>query len=250
MGTSSFNGYECSPGKTYEQLKQFDGNPNWQGKKFYETIIKTLMESPKYFGNRKPNIKFFRRIRHFLKELQWASSHSYGVFCEATMKEWGKEKSWEYIFDKNGNFMFSSRCCSYTCIIPWEFTSRLVRAFSHFSKSPLDPFWEFMDTWTGQTTPPVLRLNTFLVHAFPKQGDEGWRMSGILTVKRKKTYSMFTNQDYKKQNKKKLHSSRVIFKSDYLTVKKCSLKKLPILIGSLTNEEAIDYLQRRLKDGK
>lgn len=247
MGTPSYLGYEAG-NKNYEQYMQYDGYPLGRGKELYEAVVNTLMEDPSYFiEDTNPNARFFLRIRHFLKEKQYAAYHSFNEGKFHPKKDWGTANMWEYLFHKNGDFSFSPPSCNWTCTIPWEFTSRLIYCFSKadMSRNPLDPFWKSMKAWKGTTTPPVLRLKSYQSMSFPNQKEQGWRYAGILTVGKKKHQSMFAEDEEKKD----ILYSRATFKSDYLIVKRCSRKKLPLLIGAVHTKEAINLLEGRLKNG-
>jgi hypothetical protein len=262
MGTPSFLAYEIKPGKYYSQYMQYDGAPTWKGKEYYETILKSLMEGLDYFiKDNKPNKQFFTRIKHFLNNYQYASSPSFGNNTIFYARDyWDTTVDlWRYLFDKDGNFTFAPPKSSYFCTIPWEFTLNLSKHFAHHDYNKVNgldnafkPFWEFMEEWTGLTNPPSVNLTTYQTHAFPYQQEEGWRNAGILTIKgeirkllgkENKVKTMFHDKP-KKRNKK---YTKILYKSEYLDVKRCPLKDLPLLIGTLKREEAIKLFESRLK---
>lgn len=233
---------------------QYDGVPTWKGKKYYETILKSLMEGSDYFiTDNKPNKQFFTRIKHFLNNYQYASSHSFGENTIFYAKDyWDTDEDlWQYLFDKDGNFTFAPSNLSYFCTIPWEFTLNLSRHFAHHDYNQIDggldntfrPFWEFMVKWAGISNPPSVNLTTYQTHAFSYQQEGGWRNTGILTIEGNKIKSMFHDEP-KKRNKK---YTKILYKSEYLDVKRCPLKDLPLLIGTLKREEAIKLFENRLK---
>ncbi len=251
MGTPSLLAYEIKPGKYYNQYLQFDGVPTWKGKEYYETILKSLMEGSGYFiKDNKPNKQFFIRIKHFLNNYQYASYHSFNKNAVLDTKDYWSNQ-WQYLFDKDGNFTFSPSDLSYFCTIPWEFTLNLSRHFAphDFNKfdggfnSTFNSFWESMEKWTGITNPPPINLVTYETHAFPDQKEEGWRKTGILTVGEKKIESMFYNYSVKRNKK----HTKILYKSEYLDVKRCPLKDLPLFVGTLKREEAIKLFENRLK---
>ena len=245
MGTPSLLAVETEPGKYFYQYMQFNGYPTIRGREYYETILKSLQEAPFYFiTNNKPNKNFFVRIKHFLKNAQYASFHSFNCCQTIDAEEWDDDL-WQYLFNKNGDFTFSPRNSSdYSCTIPWKFTLKLATHFVRRVNNNLIPFWEFMDEWNGRTNPPTMKLTTCETLVFPEQGNEGWRKCGILTVLKDRKVSMFYDMNMRKRNRQ---YTKTLFNSEYLTVKNYPVKKLPLLINSLKSKEAIDLLEKRLK---
>lgn len=260
MGTRSLLAMEPGPNKYYIQYMQFDGHPDCKGKEYYEAILESLMENSSYFITKdKPNRKLFKRIKDFLNNYRYASGHSYNNDWIIEAKDWEKQdvwQEWQYLFDKDGNFtFFNVSSLKYYCTIPWEFTLNLGRSFGKYDilpddNSKLASFWEYAKDWDGKREPPELSLETGECLAFPEQGDKqgkqggGWRHYGIL-ISRNKTLakSSFADGKYRKRNKQRI---TIQFKSDYLTVKNCPQKDLPLLVD-LKREDAKALLSKRLK---
>ncbi|MEA3421016.1 MAG: hypothetical protein U9Q97_05005 [Acidobacteriota bacterium] len=100
-----------------------------------------------------------------------------------------------------------------------------------------------MKKWDGQTNPPNINLTTCETLAFPNQEEEGWRFTGLLSAMKEKITGMF----YCIPEKRNIEHTKILYESEYLNVKKCPQKKLPLLIETLKEKNAIELLEKRLK---
>jgi len=271
MGTRSLLAYDMKNGGYHVQYMQFDGYPSVKGKEFYETIVTSLQECPSHFTkNGKPNSAFFKRIKHFLDNYQYASGHSIDNNWVCKADEWDAQDAnaaWKYLFDKDGNFHFFQnwRDERYDCTIPWDFTYALATTFSKgdlgfpYDDSKLAVWWNSLEQWEGKTDPPMLSLESAEALSFPDQGDEGWRDCGRLRIMniigkddaetailKKHAKLDLTTQFYKDKRKRKKKYHYPIFHSDYLTVKDCPEKDLPLLMATLKRKDAQRLLDERL----
>jgi hypothetical protein len=251
---------------------QFDGYPSVKGREFYEAIAASLQECPSHFTKKgKPNTAFFKRIKHFLDNYQYASGHSIDNNLILEANEWDNHDSmqaWNYLFDREGNFKFFSSWYDdrYECTIPWDFTYAMTTAFSKgdlgfpYEDSKLQIFWDSLERWEGKTDPPMLSLETCQVHAFASQGKEGWRDTGTLIISNiigkdeEDTERLLKHAELKisprfidaKGRKRKIRKYSPVFYSDYLQVRDCPEKDLPLLMGTLKRKDAQKLLDERL----
>lgn len=271
MGTRSLLAFEQKNGSYYIQYMQFDGYPSVKGREFYEAVVTSLQECPSHFmKNEKPNMAFFKRIKDFLNNYQYASGHSIDNNWTCVANDWDGQdamSAWKYLFDRDGNFHFFNTWHAerMECIIPWEFTRTLATAFNKgnlgfpYEESKLGLWWDSLDRWNGREDPPMISLESVQTHSFPGQGNDGWRNAARLRIYnfigkdaedtarlKKHAQKLIVTSFFKDKPKRKKKMHYPIFKSDYITVRDTKEKDLPLLVGKLIRKDAQHLLEHRL----
>lgn len=132
MGTRSLLGYQRPDGKIYSQYQQFDGYPDAKGVNYYVNVLEGL-EALELEGKTPPK-GMFKRIQHYLNEIQYSTGHSVNSHGIYGYEEWENSKidswqEWQYLFDQTGNFTFFHVGKGHPhIVIPWEFTRSILAA--------------------------------------------------------------------------------------------------------------------------
>jgi hypothetical protein len=144
MGTRSVLGYELPNGKIYAQYLQFDGYPCGQGKDYYISTLRGLIDLSHASSERGPTGQFFTRIKHLLNEFQYRSGHSVGNRFYATHNEWfgngiDANQAWQHLWRRNGDFVIVKVGGDIQTVIPWAFTYQILklhdsRLFDHIEE--------------------------------------------------------------------------------------------------------------------
>jgi hypothetical protein len=154
MGTRSLLGYVTKTGSIYAQYMQFDGDPRWKGREFYEGVVRSMNESALFVSKSKqPTEEFFLRVRRFLDNYQYETGHSVNNHLQVRVGKWLSrdniaDDEWRYLFKRNGDFVIYKPGI-YTVTIPWSFTVKMIDAVgSEFGcmlrkdKPGFGEFWE------------------------------------------------------------------------------------------------------------
>ena len=246
MGTRSLIAFEKPKKKYHVQYMQFDGGPSCKGLEYYTGVLEGVIEGGTAFLTKtgKPNKLFFNRIHNFLNNYMYASGHSINNNFTIDASEWKKQdccQEWQYLFNKDGDFIFfSSYRDSTSVIIPWELTKALMTGFhgslefvqpvttsveGRLHVSQVSVFANYFDIITRWLTDynhedeetripvvmPVLSLEYSEVLAFPSQGDGGWRESVRLLLRHGDRVeplleSMFVQHDGERRNERVIKS--------------------------------------------
>jgi len=155
MGTRSLLGYVTKNGQIYAQYMQFDGSPRWNGREFYESVVRSMNESALFVAKTsgQPTEEFFLRVRRFLDNYQYKTGHSVNNHMQVRIGKYLSghdiaDSEWRYLFKRNGDFIIYKPGC-YTVTISWSFTTKMIDAvgseFDYILRKDKPGFGEFWE---------------------------------------------------------------------------------------------------------